>query len=368
MPALSKRLKTIASLVPQGARVCDVGTDHGYLAIHLKASGIAQSVIATDIRISPLENARANILKSGVTGIDTRLCDGLNGVSKGEIDTAVIAGMGGEVISGIIAACPWAREIPIFILQPTTSAEALRRFLAENGFEIKSETAVSENGKLYSVMLAAFTGNTAAQPEYTYYTGKLDPSDYDGLLSLKKQQKRFIDCAEAIYGIPEKQKEFAAFKSLAYDIGKVSDSAFSLSQAKNSSELTECLEIRRKVFEEEKQIPASVQRDSLDSSAECCDHFLLRHGNIPAGALRCVIDGNTVKLQRFCLLPEYRGLGLAGFILIRLENHYRKHGISKLFADAKFSARKAYKKNGYTAVSEIFMEAGTEHIRMEKQI
>ena len=51
---LSKRLSVIASLVKKGARVCDVGTDHGYLPIALKKSGLVSSVIATDIRKGPL--------------------------------------------------------------------------------------------------------------------------------------------------------------------------------------------------------------------------------------------------------------------------------------------------------------------------
>ena len=55
---LSLRLKLIASLVPDGARVCDIGTDHAYLPIELIKSGKAISVIATDIREKPLENAR----------------------------------------------------------------------------------------------------------------------------------------------------------------------------------------------------------------------------------------------------------------------------------------------------------------------
>ena len=49
MPGLSVRLKTIANFVQKNARVCDVGTDHGYLSIYLKCKGIAQSVIATDL-------------------------------------------------------------------------------------------------------------------------------------------------------------------------------------------------------------------------------------------------------------------------------------------------------------------------------
>lgn len=368
MSALSRRLSLIAALVPEGSRVCDVGTDHGYLAIHLKSSGIAESVIAADIRISPLENARSNIIKSGVTGIETRLCDGLSGISEDEIDTAIIAGMGGEVIAGILSRCEWAQKIPTLILQPTTSPEALRRYLAENGFAIKKEPAVSENGKLYSVMLVSHTGNISKQPEYTYYIGKLNPSDYDGLLTIKKQQKRFYRCAEALKFVPQKADEYKYYKDLAENIGKTADSAFTLSPAQNNAELAECLEIRRRVFEEEKQIPESIQRDALDLSFDRCGHFLLRYGENPIGSLRCVSEGSAAKIQRFCILKEYRGLGLAGFILSELENHYRQKGIIKLCADAKFSVRAVYERNGYTAVSGIFTEAGAEHIKMEKQL
>lgn len=167
---LGLRLKLIASLVPDGARVCDIGTDHAYLPIELIKSGKASRVIATDIREKPLENARKNIQKSGVTEIDLRLCDGLSAVEKSETDAVIIAGMGGEVISGIISRAKWLKEKPytLLILQPTTSPEDLRRFLIANCFEITSDTAISENGKLYSVMTAVFTGNKISVPGYFY--------------------------------------------------------------------------------------------------------------------------------------------------------------------------------------------------------
>ncbi|MBQ2265870.1 MAG: tRNA (adenine(22)-N(1))-methyltransferase TrmK, partial [Clostridia bacterium] len=55
MKELSVRLKTIASLVLFDTRVCDIGTDHGYLAIHLIENGIASHVIAADIGEKPLK-------------------------------------------------------------------------------------------------------------------------------------------------------------------------------------------------------------------------------------------------------------------------------------------------------------------------
>ena len=47
---ISKRLLCCASLVPQGARVADVGCDHGYLSIHLLREHIAATVAAMDLR------------------------------------------------------------------------------------------------------------------------------------------------------------------------------------------------------------------------------------------------------------------------------------------------------------------------------
>ena len=102
MNNLSLRLSTIASLVPKGAFVCDVGTDHGFLPIFLMESGKARGVIATDINEKPLKKAKENLKKTGTEGITLRLCDGLSGIKKGDADTVIIAGMGGEVISGIL--------------------------------------------------------------------------------------------------------------------------------------------------------------------------------------------------------------------------------------------------------------------------
>lgn len=212
MQNLSLRLKTIASLVPCGARVCDIGTDHGYLSLYLKEQNIAKSVIATDLNQKPLMSAKENILKSGVKDIDLRLGNGLSTISESEVDTVIIAGMGGEVISGILKDCKWIKSTShTLILQPTTSADALRRFLTENGFKIVSETPLCENGKLYSVMAVKFTGKIEFYPEHFYYIGTLTPKTEAGLLYIKKQQKRISGCVESLKNIPSKQAEFEKY-------------------------------------------------------------------------------------------------------------------------------------------------------------
>ena len=222
MNELSLRLSTIASLVPNGARVCDVGTDHGYLAIHLKSSGIAERVIASDINVKPLENARGNIEKSGVSGIELRLSDGLSKIKPDEADTFIIAGMGGEVISEIIKK---GKEITTnnditLILQPTTSPEFLRKFLCLNGYEILKEIAISENSKLYTVMLVKYTGKILDYKDYFFYVGKVSPKQEAGCLYLKKQLDRCSKCAEALKLVDTKKEDYLFYSKISKDISE----------------------------------------------------------------------------------------------------------------------------------------------------
>ena len=100
---LSKRLETVASFVPKGSNIADIGTDHGYVPIYLVREGQAEHAVAMDVRKGPLERARAHVAEAGLgSRIDVRLSDGLAGLKPGEADCVVIAGMGGELIIHIL--------------------------------------------------------------------------------------------------------------------------------------------------------------------------------------------------------------------------------------------------------------------------
>lgn len=222
MQGLSKRLKTIASLVPNGTRVCDIGTDHAYLPIYLKQNNIAKTIIASDLNRKPLLTAQKNIDKAGVSGIELRFGNGLSVLKENEVDNIIIAGMGGEVISGIIDDCKWIKNSKYtLILQPTTSAEFLRRFLTQNGFETVSEIPLSENGKIYSIMQVNFTNNTKKYPEHYYYIGNITPENDEGLFYIQKQQKILSKCINSLENIPSKQEELKKYKTAFLNISKI---------------------------------------------------------------------------------------------------------------------------------------------------
>ncbi len=151
---LQPRLQMLADLVPEGAQLADVGTDHGYLPVWLLQRGRIRTAIASDIGEEPLHHARRTAQEQGIDGIDFRLCDGLQGIEAQEADTVVIAGMGGETIAHILQATPWTADgAHTLLLQPMTKAEQLRLWLSQNGYHFIKERLVWDKDFLYPIML-----------------------------------------------------------------------------------------------------------------------------------------------------------------------------------------------------------------------
>ena len=145
----------VASLIPSGVRLCDVGTDHGFLPIKLVLEGHIPSAIAMDLRSGPLERASAHTKEYGLSDkIDVRLSDGLMEISPGEADCVSISGMGGLNIQGILnARSDVVSDLRFMVLQPQSDIEVVRQLVGEKGFQITREMAVLEDGKYYFAML-----------------------------------------------------------------------------------------------------------------------------------------------------------------------------------------------------------------------
>lgn len=151
--ALQPRLHLLARLVPEGCRLTDVGTDHGYLPVALLQQGRIAAAIASDIGAEPLEHACRTAMQYGVDGMDFRLCAGLSGVAPEETDVIVIAGMGGETIISILQDAPWTADgRHRLLLQPMTKAAALRHWLADNGYTFTDEHLVEDKGRIYPIL------------------------------------------------------------------------------------------------------------------------------------------------------------------------------------------------------------------------
>ncbi|MBR6693593.1 MAG: SAM-dependent methyltransferase [Clostridia bacterium] len=216
MPNLNNRLLKIASLINQGERVADIGTDHAYLPIYLRQSGISPLVLACDIGEGPLACAKKNVALSGIDGVDFRLCDGLLGIETHEVDAVVIAGMGGELIANILASS-WAEgSEKHFLLQPMNSPEYLREYLYKNGFTITGETAVFDAGRVYTVLDVLAKPDSEKREDSFFFLGLLDPKNDCDRLFLEKQYKRLRGCADELSATDNREQYLYYFNAARY--------------------------------------------------------------------------------------------------------------------------------------------------------
>ncbi|MDF2838720.1 MAG: SAM-dependent methyltransferase [Evtepia sp.] len=152
---LSPRLRTIAEQVPFGARLADIGTDHAYLPVWLLMQERISSAIASDLREGPLSRgiAVARQWQTPSDKISFRCCDGLLGMERSELDTIVIAGMGGDTIAHTLSGVTWSNDPDLlFLLQPMSSIPELRQWLQENTFRIEEEKIALEQSKYYVIL------------------------------------------------------------------------------------------------------------------------------------------------------------------------------------------------------------------------
>lgn len=163
----SKRLKTIANFVQKGERIVDVGSDHAYLPIFLAEQNTIDFAIAGEVSKGPLERSFGNISRHRLNqAIDARLGDGLDVVLKEDkIDTAIIAGMGGILITEILQRFYQRNEFSIskLILQPNIGEPTVRQWLSDHNYQIVAEEILEEEGHIYEIIVGELVESV---PEY----------------------------------------------------------------------------------------------------------------------------------------------------------------------------------------------------------
>lgn len=157
---LTPRLEAVATLVPQGARVADIGSDHAYVPVALIRSQRAVKVIASDVHQGPVENALSVVRGAGLEDlIEVRLGSGFDVYRPGEVNTAVLAGMGGFLIRDLMtAALPLVKSLDCLVLQPMVAIRELRCWLLEQGFEVLEEKVAREGKKFYEIFSVRYSG------------------------------------------------------------------------------------------------------------------------------------------------------------------------------------------------------------------
>lgn len=188
-------------MVPEGGRLADVGTDHGYVPIWLLEKGRIPSAIAMDINQAPLLRAKENRNKYGYQEVmELRLSDGLEKLKPGEADTVLIAGMGGPLMIQILEAGQENSEgVSAWVLQPQSEIPSVRRYLIEHNFSIVDEVMLIDEGKYYMAMKAV-PGKETAWSEIEYLFGKLLLAEQHPVLLefIKKEKRMYIKILEQL--------------------------------------------------------------------------------------------------------------------------------------------------------------------------
>lgn len=206
---LSKRLKAVAYYVDNGARLADIGSDHAYLPTYLMQKLVIDFAVAGEVVKGPFEIAKNHVAEADLSDqIVVRLANGLGAIENTDkIDTIVIAGMGGILISEILeAGKEKLSPVKRLILQPNNHEESLRQWLVNHQFVIKKEEILLEAGKFYEIIVA--------EPLSKLMTEKLSVNDltFGPFLSKEKStvfqqkwQKELNTLNKIIARLPEEQ-------------------------------------------------------------------------------------------------------------------------------------------------------------------
>ena len=182
---LTDRLLKIASLVDEGKKIADIGTDHGYIPVYLLNNNKIDYAILADVNKGPLENAKKEVRHNKLDEkVDLRLGSGLEVLNPNEVDEVIIAGMGGILISELLEAKKSVSQtVDKLILQPMQAQNELRKYLYNNGYEILNEVLVKEDFRIYEIIVAKYTGkNTEVNDDIYYEIGSKLIENNDKLL------------------------------------------------------------------------------------------------------------------------------------------------------------------------------------------
>ena len=204
---ISKRLELLASFVPQGAILLDVGSDHAYLPIELVERGQIAGAIAGEVVEGPYQSAVKNVEAHGLKEkIQVRLANGLAAFEEeDQVSVITIAGMGGRLIARILEeGLDKLANVERLILQPNNREDDLRIWLQDHGFQIVAESILEEAGKFYEILVVEVGQMKLSTSDLRF--GPFLSKEVSPVF-VQKWQKEAAKLEVALDQIPEKNRE-----------------------------------------------------------------------------------------------------------------------------------------------------------------
>ncbi|MEB0204634.1 tRNA (adenine(22)-N(1))-methyltransferase [Pseudomonas sp. CCC3.1] len=169
---LSMRLERVAAHIPAGARLADIGSDHGYLPVALMRRGAISAAVAGEVALTPFRAAQRTVHENDLEqAITVRLASDLAAIEPGDGITAIsLCGMGGETIRDILdSGKTHLSGEERLILQPNGGEQPLRQWLMDHHYRILFEEILQENRFYYEIIVAEPAEPVKYSPEELYF-------------------------------------------------------------------------------------------------------------------------------------------------------------------------------------------------------
>jgi predicted GNAT family N-acyltransferase len=113
----------------------------------------------------------------------------------------------------------------------------------------------------------------------------------------------------------------------------------------------------------EQEVPEDLEWDDDDETGFHVAAF--NDDGILVGCAR-VVKGDHIG--RMAVRHDQRQKKVGSALLTFCENHIREAGYTRALLNAQTNAKGFYLRQGYRVTSDVFMDAGIPHVRMEKSL
>jgi predicted GNAT family N-acyltransferase len=149
------------------------------------------------------------------------------------------------------------------------------------------------------------------------------------------------------------------------DDGTAPEGVVDIRRVRGEAEFAAALDLRHEVFCLEQGVPEHEELDGRDREAL---HLVAVEGDQLLGVCRLLVVGATAQFSRLAVRASARRRGIATALLAAADQESRAAGAHRLVLHAQTYARGLYDSAGYRARGRVFVEAGIEHIAMEKRL
>jgi ElaA protein len=129
--------------------------------------------------------------------------------------------------------------------------------------------------------------------------------------------------------------------------------------------MAQALRLRHDVFCVEQGVPEHEELDGRDGEGI---HLVAMDGDRLLATCRVLLVGNTAQFSRLAVRDSARRRGIATALLELADAETRAAGGRRIVLHAQTYAQKLYERAGYRPRGRVFIEAGIEHVAMEKTL